>query len=638
MHSIRILLTAGTTEDIDTAKHIFSDMTVLHGIRVQRGMHDEAVTTLLKYGHTYVAFDWLRNMVEDEDPFYPSDQAWLSFLDHLDQIGTSSLILPTIGLIRKGRIASRNPDNLLPEMASVILRVLAKDVLSLGDLSILLEELRRDYLPEEESEVAKLWKTYSSRPDLSSHAALVREHFQYLKFQRYNDKLAEECMRYGRRAALKLFKTYATRGFRPQPSTLDVVLGDASSVGELRELEREMDVTATSSGWSLVVRNALRDGTVKQAETIYSEARASGIQVDQDIAVALIEAVCVYSRPLQTPEDGIIDTALRIYEDSVKSQPVEKPDPGIFIVLLRTLLASSNRTKYLPIATTLIQDMRKFDVTTSSSTMCTIILLLWRVSTTFDWNLAIYKWVKNQWPDLSPSGEEYMTLLRAICKAPCAETSALVPEQYFQIVRDMRRDRRPVTEDVYIPIMSQHRAIARGQIREDAVIAARRLHQFLMVEPAFTPSTVLWNRLMETYIAVGSLGDAYRVWARLQLSGRYDNTTLRIIGDACKSRGETSLAQKIYAQVHSSGFRLDQKNWNTWLECLCREDLLDEAMRLLCLEMGHPLQDVTPDVESARVVLACAQRNDRYEKTASLIRLHLPKLWKILPDTLKIRN
>ncbi|KZT30824.1 hypothetical protein NEOLEDRAFT_1166176 [Neolentinus lepideus HHB14362 ss-1] len=634
---IRVLLRSGDSKDIELSRAILLDMPVLFGIPLHLGLYEDVVRTLLKCGHENAALEWLNGMVRKSSPFAPSDQLWVELLDHLAEARLSSLVPHTLSLIREGRRVSGCSDS-LSELASDVLRVISKDVPTIEDLSKVLAELKRDSLPQEASELLYVKEIYADRTDLSSHAALIHEYYLHLQLQRQNEKLADESLRNGPRAALRLFRSSADKGIQAQPSTLNVILGISSAVRDLRELEREMGVKGTSSTWSLLVRNALTEGGVEKAKAVYAEARASNIPLERGTMDALIHAICIGAKPLQLPNDDAIDTALQILEDSVRSEPGQSVEAGIFTILLRTLLVSPNRTKYLAVAINLIEDMRKLNVSVSGPTLSAIIIMLLRVATSFDRAFALYLFVKNLWPEASLSSEEYDGILRAYCRAPCSQTSPLQPDQYFQIVGDMRRAKHPVTEGVYSLAFSQISSVDGARRHEDVLLAVHRIHRFLMVEPSFTPSTALWNQLMGTYIAVGSFTEAYRIWDRLLLSGRYDNSSLHIIVKACKSAGDISLPRKLYSRVHKFGFDLDLVNWNHWLECLCSADMLDEAVRLLCLEMPSLPENNAPDVRSARIVLACAKKNKKHLKTLSIIKQHLPELWKTLPDTLKIRN
>ncbi|TFK56655.1 hypothetical protein OE88DRAFT_44428 [Heliocybe sulcata] len=631
LQGIRVLLRSGGAKNVELSKTVLSDMPVLFGIPLRLEVYEDVVLTLLKYGHTIAALEWLRNMVQEPHAFVPTDRLWSKLLGQLAANRMSSLIPETIQLIRRGRAFSGCDDSLPAEVASLILRALAENVPDLEALAHILDELKKDDLPQQASELLFV-KHIFERADLRSHAALLHEHYLHLRLEQQNQKLSEELLSNGRGGAIRLYRTLSEKGFQAQPSTLNVILGDSSDVMALRELEREMNITATSPTWSFLLQNALHDGDVVRAKSIYTEAHTSGISLVRETAEALVQALCRGIKPLQVPDDSTIDLALRIFEESIRSKSDGQAEAGIFVILLRTLLLSPNKTKYLALAISMIEHT---DVSMNGSTLHTIIIMLLRVATTFDRAIALYEFVKKRWPDVTPRAEGYSRILRTYCRTRGAQTSPLQPDQYFQIVRDMRHAKHPVTDDVYSLALSQIRAVNGVRGREDALFAVRRIGCYLMVEPSFTPGIGLWNQLMETYVAVGSVTEARRVWERLLLSGRYDNKSLRIIVRAFKMAGNTVLPSQIYAKVHKAGFMLDITNWNNWLESVCSANMFEEATRLLCLEMPSPPDINAPDVRSARIVLTCAKKNGQYSKSLSIIRKHLPELWERLPETLK---
>jgi len=113
----------------------------------------------------------------------------------------------------------------------------------------------------------------------------------------------------------------------------------------------------------------------------------------------------------------------------------------------------------------------------------------------------------------------------------------------------------------------------------------------------------------------------------LFVSQQYDNTSVSIIFDACAFAQEWSLASKICSRLFEVGFPLNQKNWNGWLECMCRLGRLDDAVRLACTEMGKNNHiDNAPDEETLRLLIKFAKGANRESVVLSEMRRHLPEL------------
>ena len=92
------------------------------------------------------------------------------------------------------------------------------------------------------------------------------------------------------------------------------------------------------------------------------------------------------------------------------------------------------------------------------------------------------------------------------------------------------------------------------------------------------------------------------------------------------------IATKIWDNLMSTHFPLNLHNWSTWLECLCRMGQVEEAVKVLCLEMGSGKgsRAIKPDVHCARLVLSFASRKNEEEIVLRRIKQYLPTIWSKL--------
>jgi pentatricopeptide repeat protein len=167
--------------------------------------------------------------------------------------------------------------------------------------------------------------------------------------------------------------------------------------------------------------------------------------------------------------------------------------------------------------------------------------------------------------------------------------------------------------------------------------AIRRTHDHLTLDASVTPNAHVWTQLMDAYQRCGYFVDAYRVWDVMYLSGQYDSVSVTVILDGCGFAGARDVALKIWTKLHNDGYSFDQANWKAWLECLCRLGNLDEAVKLLCMEMGEGQKDVAPDETCVRIVLSFASAQNQQGEVRSRVRRYLPELWKTLPEDLRLR-
>jgi pentatricopeptide repeat protein len=239
----------------------------------------------------------------------------------------------------------------------------------------------------------------------------------------------------------------------------------------------------------------------------------------------------------------------------------------------------------------------------------------------------------------------YAVLLNAFCKMSFgSELSVPSLHYYFEIVKDMRQSGHEFSLEVYTILLRQLASLATRLasdsnlpegISDELVTAIRRAHDHLTVDASITPDTIVWNQLMDTYQRAGCFGEAYRVWEMMYLSGTFDNASVSIILDACGYARAWPIATQICLKLLKNGFSFNRKNWNAWVECLCRLGKLNEALKIVCLEMGKGHDRVAPDEESIRILMKFAIKSNQQSEIQSRIKRYLPDLWQKLPPDLR---
>jgi len=119
----------------------------------------------------------------------------------------------------------------------------------------------------------------------------------------------------------------------------------------------------------------------------------------------------------------------------------------------------------------------------------------------------------------------------------------------------------------------------------------------------------------------------------MYLTGRFDQVSVNIMLDACAYAGNLDMAKSMLSKLARAGFALDLRNWNTWVECLCRNGRFRQAVDVVCAEMGK--NGMEPDVESIRLLYKFARRNNISSDFLHQIRESLPVLWEHLPEEIQ---
>ncbi|KAF8807831.1 hypothetical protein BYT27DRAFT_7189923 [Phlegmacium glaucopus] len=436
------------------------------------------------------------------------------------------------------------------------------------------------------------------------------------------------------------------------------ILRDSRDHTDILQLERKFGIKCTVVHWSIILNNCLRSGNFMQAFEIYDHSKKAGITPDAGLIAPLLRALARLD--VKGPSDESINRALAIYRDladtvppSMHSPPSKPkslndhstgPDIGIYNTLLRMLLSSKSGTNYLPLADSLLKEMedRKLPTNSSAITASKIIIEMRRARTFSD----VLEFYREHRSNLDEHG--YTAVLQAYCRLSFrGDLQVPLITQYFSIVNDMRLQRVPITPKVYTIILHQIGSMVRSirqdypryhaarQVLERLVATIRRVHDFLTLDASISPDAALWNQLMNTYSRLGCFGDAYRVWEMMYLTGRYDQVSVSIMLDACGYAGDLRTALTIRKKLSKAGFAFDLRNWNTWVECLCRLGRMEDAVNVVCSEMGK--YGMKPEVESVRILVKFARRAERSKELLSRLQNLLPAdLWQQLPA--EIRN
>ena len=436
---------------------------------------------------------------------------------------------------------------------------------------------------------------------------------------------------------------------KPPKFDIRATIRDSRDYRDILQLEKTYGIKSTAVHWSIVLNKCLRSGSFMEAFEVYDQSKKHGITPDAALISPLLRALG--RSDMKGPSDESINRALAIYRDLADAVPPSiyhppsrqnlsvhstGPDIDIYNTLLRMLLASRSETDYLPVADSLLKEMEDRRLPTkSSSVIASKIIIEMRRAKTYTDALDFYREHRSY---LDEHG--YIAVLQAYCRLSFrGDLQIPLITQYFSIVNDMRVQKVPITPKVYTIILHQIGIMATNlrndyQVHERLVSTIRRVHDFLTLDASISPDAALWNQLMSTYARLGCFGDACRVWEMMYLTGRYDQISVSIMLDACAFAGDLRSAYSVRKKLFKAGFVFDLRNWNTWVECLCRLGKLEEAVQVVCSEMGN--DGIKPNVDSVRIIVKFARRAGRSKELLSRLQNLLPAdLWQRLPTDIR---
>jgi pentatricopeptide repeat protein len=660
---LEVLGASGRPADLQRVEEILSDMPTMFGIEPSIEVHTAIIRALIKHGNVHSIQRWLSNMSSRPGHFSPTLGQFHIVLEACINLASFKFMRSLIRSMRQYGCKPTNETYKILIRARWELAVQEEKVPHVIAFSAILDDMKQAGLPYDPEIGALLHDEYAER-DLITYAkqiqALYQSQFpdvetpQARQETELNDILSRTAQTQGVKAAIGLFRSTVGEGQVASAATLRAILRHSRTTDELQIVEQEFETPVPVAHWSILINNNIRTGHLPEALSIYEQTKTAGIVPDAALVGPLIRALCRTS--LKTPSDESLDHALSIYNDlaqvdtppSTHEAPLGSPahsfgpDADIYQTLLRGLASSENIKKYFPIAKTLMEDMESRHVPMNNSfTASSNIVLLMKRSPSVDEALEVYHTLR---AGLDEKG--YAIVLNAFCKLSFGE-GIQVPSlsSYFEIVKDMRRAGLEITVEVYTILLNQLGVIATQMMQQDAefspairdklLTTTRRTHDLLTLDAAVSPDAYVWNQLMDTYQRLGCFADSYRVWDMMYLSGRFDHVSVSIILDACGYAGAWQVAKRICTNLFRDRFSFNLHNWNTWLECLCRLGKLNDAVKVACLEMGKEQNTVTPNVDSARILIKFARRDNQHPEVLSRLQRYLPDLWKTLPEDLR---
>lgn len=459
-----------------------------------------------------------------------------------------------------------------------------------------------------------------------------------------DDYLAETIRREGRQRATKLFRSFLTRGWRPTHKTLLAVLRGSCNPKELSYWEGQFEVTGGPDAWTLLIRNSVTLARpLHQTASIYSAALNAGISPSFKMVEPLIRSLC--SSSIRAPDEKSLDAALGLYHAvGQTSTPTEGtaeffrgPEVIVCNTLLRALISSKNHAKYFPQAMSIFEDLRQRKVPLDRMAITSLVILAMKSSASFTEAYDVYKHLLSRFYGQF-DGRSFTDILIAFGRLRFDNRTIPPWRSYFDIVHDMREAGFSTTQFIYTEILrqlartSEHISPSEdSELYTQLILAIKETHHFLVMDPFITPDTTCLNQLMDTYQRAGMFTEARQVWDSMHFSGKVDAASINIVMDACGHRRAPAAAKEIFEELRRDGHEFTTENWRAWVECLCRLGEIEEATKLVFLEMADGDPDYKPDVECIRILHKFSKQHPVPVSIQERVRQYYPDFVRTLP-------
>ncbi|KAL5533694.1 hypothetical protein ACEPAG_154 [Sanghuangporus baumii] len=662
-----VLAERGKKDSATALGQLVRDAKAMYGVDPSADMFLSALKALVHTRQQLEAYDLLRLFLSYKvKPFRLNSQHWQITMRGLSQIGEVDKLKECL-VVMKGSLPFPDSTHYFALLYGLYRRA---EPPSIDEVLQVLDEIQRLNLPYDVAIHGLLIKIGQKL----GHDLLPSEYKERCAERRKpSDTQVEEWLNqlvaYKKRARVA-FETklidFRNDGFVPDERTTLIRLVQISALATpdvLIYLQETLGLPPNSIAWSICIRNILQKTGWRNALAAYNTAKAQGIKPNAPMIHPLLRAMC--SKFVHGPPEQVLDIALELYKDcneSMKSGGRHGADTPVFNTLLRALAASKNKQKHFPIAFKMLQDMRDQGVYMDRMTATSVAVLLVRSSSTYEEAVEAYKQVRSVIAEgLDQKG--FTVVLHAFCSLEPAnmaletnsETSTNNPSEsdrrgmeqslpippaklYFDILRDMCEHGFRKTAEVYTILLGHYASLAtrardvRDPERRDSIVSTLRnvikeTHRQISIEAGLIPDSALLNQLMDAYNRAGLFRDVMQVWTMLNSAGLVTPTSVSIIFDACGFQKQTEQADAIFRDLKERGFKLNRRNWNSWVECLCRSNRLDEALELVCFKMKNAMDpEERPDANTVQILRSFGLAHGRLEEVQSYLKKHLPSL------------
>ncbi|KAN0100317.1 hypothetical protein V8E55_000301 [Tylopilus felleus] len=653
---LNTLAISARQQDLTLIEKILGQLTPLCGLRVDADVHKHILRGLLKNGNLQTLLNWLSQMHEKPGNVRPFLEHWHTFLDRCADNGQPKIIRHAMS---KMAHSGRKPNN---NTFRIFFRALFNSGASVSEFYSAFDRIENYAFRYDESLADMLFEGFMKFNE-PKQAAEVKEEFQRRFSKRvvksnaiqaeWEESLENEVEKCGIASAVRLCEDFRKEGYKVTSHTLTIMLRSSLQVADLEYAEEALQMKAGPLQWSILVSNAVQADDLAGAHAIYHQFKSRGLTPDAPLIQPLVAALC--DSAFRSRDDGPIGQALELYRELSLAVPPSSsnatttrhfgrqrspgPDAYMYGTLLRAMANSVDVQKYSQLAVDLLADMETREIKPDSHiAVASLIVMAMRSSSSFDDALRAYRKVMGNEHPKNVGVKGYRWILYTLSRLSFDHEPTLPPIwHYFEIVRDMRRSGVETTPYVYASLLRRLAQLAEGTSEEATLglaASVRRVHDHLTLDPSITPDTLLWNQLMDAYQRVGLFAEAYRVWEVLLIGETYDHASVSIILDACGYANAWPLAEQVIKKLSERSFSLNQGNWNAYVECMCRNGMLNDAVKMVCLEMGKDKRDVKPNVATAQVLLTFATRTNQQDEVAMRLRRYLPELWESLPADL----
>jgi len=423
----------------------------------------------------------------------------------------------------------------------------------------------------------------------------------------------------------------------------------------VESIEKDARSPSAARLWGTAIRHLLSQvpGSLDTAMEVYTLARDKGVETDSTLARELII-------PL-TNLGTRLEEALAIYSDYLGFNPPDivtsdKRDPTVIFTSLLYACAKSNESAA---ALRILNDMRSRKLSFPPSTLGALATTLTRSAPDHQtaFNLYAHLYALDSHAFNRRTYESILSgfIIHSTPNSPVAPTNL-----YLEIIRDMKKAGLRIGSYSITSLLTSYglqatklskRARSEDQPARQAKVNSllrgiSELHTMIKLDPLVEVDIPLLNALMDAYNRVGAYAEAFEVWDELverrsrQPIDQMDqySPSLNILLDTCGHSNSLFRANKAWAWATRWRLNTDKRNWDAYVECLCRCGSIEDASEVV-KKMRNDAGTPDPTVETAMLLVKFSWKNRRdFEEAKEKVEREFPELWEGVKEILDTKR
>ena len=420
-------------------------------------------------------------------------------------------------------------------------------------------------------------------------------------------------------------------------------------------IEKDARSPSAARLWGTAIRHLLSQvpESLDTAMEVYTLARDKGVETDSTLARELII-------PL-TNLDTRLEEALAIYSDYLGFNPPDivtsdKRDPTIIFTSLLYACAKVNESAA---ALRILTDMRSRKLSFPPSTLGALATTLTRSAPDHQtaFNLYAHLYALDSHAFNRRTYESILSgfIIHSTPNSPVAPTNL-----YLEIIRDMKKAGLRIGSYSITSLLTSYglqatklskRARSEDQPARQAKVNSLlrgicELHTMIKLDPLVEVDIPLLNALMDAYNRVGAYAEAFEVWDELverrsrQSIDQMDqySPSLNILLDTCGHSNSLFRANKAWAWATRWSLNTDKRNWDAYVECLCRCGSIEDAYEVVT-KMRNDEGTPDPTVETVMLLIKFSWKNRRdFEEAKEKVEREIPELWEGVKEILDTKR